>query len=80
MASKPCLVPVFAAMCTCGGWVGVAVDEAQYAKENAKAVAKWMRDGYRIDKITVNDVRTGKVQMCECERRSNKRSITLFGE
>ena len=63
------LTPVFAAMCSCDGWIGVAVDEPRFAKENAKSVAAWMRAGFRIEKITVNDVRTGTIPMCKCERR-----------
>jgi hypothetical protein len=66
------LTPCFAAMCQCGGWVGVTVDVPEHARDNAKEVARWMRAGFRIDKITVQSVRDGSSRMCECNREKKK--------
>ncbi len=72
------ITPVFAAMCTCGGWVAVAVEDPKYIYDNAKYVASWIRAGYRIEKRTVEDFRTGRVKMCECDHRTVKRQKELF--
>lgn len=67
------LTPCFAAMCKCGGWVGVAVDIPQCARENSRSVAKWMRDGFKIEKVTVQSIRDGSCAMCECSRGKQKK-------
>jgi hypothetical protein len=73
--------PCFIAYCECGGWIAVSVDEPDHIKENAEEVANWIRAGFRLEKCTVADVRTGRVQMCECDRRKKKKSrqADLFG-
>jgi hypothetical protein len=70
------MTPCFAAFCQCGNVIGLAVDEPKYAKENAKSVGKWMRDGFRIEKIICDDVHSGKVKLCKCQR--NKPSQAEF--
>ncbi len=64
--------PVFVAMCTCGGWVGVAVQDPKYIYDNAKFVASWIRAGYRIDKVTVDDIRSRNISPCKCERKTRQ--------
>jgi hypothetical protein len=72
LPTEPNLTPVFAGICPCGGWIAVIVDTPEHAARNAKEVSRLMRQGFRIDKITVDDVRTGRAVMCECERRKKK--------
>ena len=71
------MTPVFAAMHTCGGWIAVAVDDPTHARENAKCVSSWMHAGYRIDKVSVDDIRTGKIKMCECKKTKQKNLLPL---
>ncbi len=72
----------FAAMCQCGGWIAVAVDEPAYNKENAKLVSGWIRDGYKIKKVSADGIRQGDPAMCQCERRrrpeKTKKTESLF--
>ena len=63
----------FTAFCKCGGWIGTAVDKPEYANENAKSVGRWMRAGYRIEKVPVCDIRSSATRMCDCPR-TNKRN------
>jgi hypothetical protein len=69
------LTPCFVALCKCGGWIAVAVDEPRYIKHNAKEVASWIRDGLIVEKRTVGQIRTGE-GMCECRRDKQKGLFT----
>lgn len=44
--------------CGCGGVVVAMVDDDKYKKENAKEVAKLIRQGYAVERSTVGYVRT----------------------
>ena len=60
-------VPAFVALCsTCKNFIGAAVDIPQYAKTNAQTVARWIRAGRTIVKMTVADARIAT--MCRCPR------------
>ncbi len=54
--STPCFVAI--CKCGCGKLVFASVDKPEMAKDNAKEVAKLIRDGLTIEKMTVADVRT----------------------
>jgi hypothetical protein len=56
----------FVAYGACGHLVACAVDRPEYARDNAKTVASWVRDGLRIGNLTVGEVRTAK--WCDCKR------------
>lgn len=48
--------PCFIAKTPCGCIVCVAVDRPEYAKDNAKEVARWIRKGLTIEKMSVFEV------------------------
>jgi len=50
----------FIAICKCGGIVMACVDDSNDCKDTAKEVAKFIRRGYEIKKVPVEDVRTAK--------------------
>lgn len=56
----------FVAYGACGHLVACSVDRPAYAKDNAKAVASWIRDGLRVSKLTCAEVRAAK--WCDCPR------------
>lgn len=51
----------YAARKACGCIVAVAVDEPEYARRNAKEVARWIRQGLTVDRVTVAVVRASFV-------------------
>lgn len=74
-------VNCFVARCKCGsGFVFAAVDLPEHRKSNAKEVAKLIRDGYRIDNVSVGEVRKSK--LCFCEQKKSKAKpepqLTIF--
>jgi len=58
---------------SCGGWVLVTVDLPERAKDNAKEIAQCIRDGYTIERVTVQAVRT-TLTMCECNKARRKQA------
>ncbi len=51
-------VPCYVAFAPCGCLTGASVDDGQYPKSTAKDVAEWIRDGYSVERKTVEFVRT----------------------
>lgn len=49
--------PCYVARKPCGCIVAASVDEPEYARVNAKEVAKWIRQGLNVDRVTVAVVR-----------------------
>ena len=47
----------------CGCWVVAMSDIPEAVKDNAKEVARCMRQGYRIDRCAAEDIRSGKLPM-----------------
>jgi hypothetical protein len=41
----------------CNCMVCATVDEPQYARDNAKHVSAWLRDGLRVERVPVEQVR-----------------------
>ena len=41
----------------CACWVAAAVDEPKYAKDNAKEIARWIRDGLTVQNMDTEEVR-----------------------
>ena len=65
-------IPSFVALCPkCGLLLACAVDRPEYAKDNAKAVASWIRSRLLIEKRSVADVRVGEWCKCPREKRKN---------
>lgn len=54
--------------CKCGHVVAAAMDEPEYRKDNAKEVARWMRDGLTIERLDVDAVRT-YLHKCTCPEK-----------
>ena len=64
---------------TCGCVVACAVDEPQYAKDNAKEIAKWIKKGLTVERMSVIEVR--KVFGCEHRQKKAKgKQAQLFTE
>lgn len=59
--------------CGCGGVVVAMVDDDNYKKENAKEIAKLIRQGFAIERSTVGYVRTGPF-MCQKKARATRES------
>lgn len=64
--------PAYIGLHSCGGWVLAVVDEPTHAKKTAKEIARAIRQGYTISRIECEDLRSGKVKMCKCERKKVK--------
>lgn len=50
-------VMCYVARKSCGCIIAATVDEPDMQKENAKEVARWMRKGFTVDRVTVQHVR-----------------------
>ncbi len=57
----------------CGGWYAASVDDPRFKKDTAKEVARWIKEGARVEKITCQAFRDQAESMCEC-RKKNKKS------
>jgi hypothetical protein len=65
------------ARCKCGsGFCYMAVDQPEYRNGIAKEVAKLIRDGYRIENITVGEARKSKLCWCESPAKKAKPAAT----
>lgn len=51
--------------CGCGSVVFATMDEPEFAKHTAKSIAKMIRDGYSIERVSLNSFR-----MAHCSRQS----------
>ena len=71
-AAAPCFVGFGA----CGHIKACAVDTPEFANENAKCVASWMRSGLRIEKMPVSEVRVGKWCDCPSVKKARKEKPT----
>lgn len=60
--------PCFVGYGECGHIKAVSVDEPQRKEDNAKFVASLVRDGLRLEKLSVSDVR--KAKWCDCPKPS----------
>jgi len=73
--------PVIVALCRkCNGWVLLASpdDAIKSDKSLAGELLDCIKAGHKITEITVGDVRSGRVQMCECNRKAEQPA--LFSE
>jgi hypothetical protein len=57
----------YAAYKSCGCMVAACVDESEYKKDTAKAVASWLRDGYRVERVDSDMVRA-TLRSCKCTK------------
>lgn len=61
----------------CGAMCAATVDAPDRKRDNAKLIAKWVRDGLRVERVTVEHVRQS-LKLCEClRRRRPSRQLTL---
>jgi len=56
----------------CGCTVAAMVISPKWAKDTAREVAKWIRAGYSVDKVSVKDASI-KLKACECEAKAEAR-------
>lgn len=52
----------------CGCFCAALVDNSDHAKDTAKEVAKLIRDGYAVERVTVEAVRTGPWSCAKCRK------------
>lgn len=63
-------VMCYVARKSCGCIIAATVDEPDMLKENAKEIARWIRKGYTVDRVTVQHVREHfQGQDCPHERK-----------
>lgn len=55
----------YAAIKPCGCMVAATVDRPEWAKSTAKDVASYLRDGLRVERLTIEEVRA-KLGPCHC--------------
>jgi len=63
--------------CKCGNVVAAAMDEPAYVKDNAKEVARWIRDGLTVERLDVDAVRI-QLHSCTCPGKVKVNQDTLF--
>lgn len=49
---------------SCGSFVAATVDSPEHAKDVARLVGQWIRQGYRVERVTVAAVRAGSFCVC----------------
>ena len=69
----------------CGACIALAVDMPNHKKETAKEVAKWIRSGLSVERVTVKEARKSLFGKCgnpecpDCRKLPrNSRSILLL--
>ena len=78
-------VPAYIGRCKCGAIRFTTVDKPEYAKDNAKEIAKCIRAGLIIERVTVGYVRATPWGDCTCckkatEKECRKQQGNLFPE
>lgn len=64
----------------CGGMVAAVVDDPNHQRDNSKEVARWMREGSRVERVTCQHVRdnlkgcTAECACFWCEKKRRKLS------
>ena len=53
----------------CGCVVAFVADDPAYAKDTAECVAEFIRDGYTISRVPVDEVRA-KICRCKCTQEA----------
>ncbi len=59
----------FVAYASCGHIVAAVVDNPEHRSDTAKTVAKWIKDGLRVNKATSPEVRAAVWCPSACDRR-----------
>lgn len=54
----------------CGCTVAGCVDDPAYRKDNAKEIARWIREGYKVDRLPEEDGRT-MLKSCKCQPKAD---------
>ena len=67
----------YTARCKCGHIVAAAMDEPAYAKDNAREVARWIRDGLTVERFDVDAVRV-MLHECTCPSKVKAKQGELF--
>lgn len=63
----------YAGVLPCGCIVAVTTDKPKYQRENAREVAKWMRQGMAIDRRTIGDIKADPAFLRNCGGEHHKR-------
>jgi len=56
---------------SCGCMVAWVYDSKEHPKDVAKSVAKFIRDGYRVESANTDDIRS-KLGPCKCNRPNDQ--------
>lgn len=59
--------------CKCGAIRAAVADDPEYAKDTAASVARFIKDGLMVERMSCADVRSGNWK-CSCQKEP-----TLFG-
>jgi len=71
--SADAVTMAYAGSLPCGCIVAVITDKPEHARENAREVAKWMRDGLTIDRRTVADLKADPAFIRNCGGDAHRR-------
>lgn len=56
---------------SCGHMVTASVDDPKYAKDTAEVVAKWIKRGLRVERVSVERARA-ELHFCKCGQQKGK--------
>lgn len=62
----------YGARCACGNVIEIMVDAERFRAHNAKEIAKLMRKGYIIERMTIADARA-TFALCACAKIKKSR-------
>ena len=54
------------------GFGAICVDNPEYAKATAKDIAGWIRRGASVERVSIEDARTGMKEYLDAKRAKNK--------
>ena len=63
---------------SCGCMVACTVDDPKHARDTAKEVASWVRDGLTISRHTVEAVRAMPFRRCPHRQKGKRGQPSLF--
>lgn len=62
----------------CGCVTTIVVDEPEYPKDTAKSVADFIRDGYAVERMTIEDGKAALTFDCEHDKKPVSTQQEMF--
>lgn len=59
----------------CGCISAACVDKPEYAKDTARDVMRWIKDGYTVERIFVTEATPLSIRRCDCEIKQGVLSL-----